>query len=144
MTNAQRQAKWREANRALFNMRRRNARKKNFPVTKAERSGALAGDAPKSGITLGGSGQNLPADTRVESGAKGEATAPVQPFTTKKVGEFRMLVLPKSTETVVTDSKPQVFRNDYGAQISERAWKILQEKKRRAKEGGYELDEYSQ
>ena len=68
------------------------------------------------------------------------------PFETKKVGEFRMLVLPERVEDEDTMPvvKPQIFRNDYGAVISERAWNQLQEKKRRAKEGGYVLDEYSQ
>jgi len=65
------------------------------------------------------------------------------PFETKKVGEFRMLVIP-SKEVEDEPVKPTIFRNDYGAVISERAWNQLQEKKRRAKEGGYVLDEYSQ
>jgi hypothetical protein len=63
-------------------------------------------------------------------------------FETKKVGEFRMLVLPETVEEEPV--KPQIFRNDNGAVISEWAWKMLQEKKRRAKEGGYEIDDYSQ
>ena len=64
------------------------------------------------------------------------------PFETKKVGEFRMLVLPEQPkdEPVVPVVKPKVFFNDHGAQISERVWNDLQEKKRKALESGYEFD----
>ena len=57
-----------------------------------------------------------------------------------------MLVLPEQPkdEPMTPVVKPQVFRNDYGAVISESAWKRLQKLKQEAKEGGYELDEYSQ
>jgi flagellar assembly factor FliW len=55
-----------------------------------------------------------------------------------------MLVLPEQDEATMPATKPLVFRNDYGAVISERAWNQLQEKKRKAKEGNYHLDEYSQ
>jgi hypothetical protein len=53
-------------------------------------------------------------------------------------------MLPESTKSVVVDSKPSIFRDDYGRVITERTWNILQEKKRKAEKGGYFLDDYSQ
>lgn len=46
----------------------------------------------------------------------------------------------------ITGDEPlaQIFRDDYGRVISERQWNTLQKMKAEAKEGGYELDEYSQ
>ncbi len=67
------------------------------------------------------------------------------PFTTKKVGEFRMIMIePEKAVETAEVARPLVFRNDYGAIITERQWNALQEKKEKAKKGGYVLDEWSQ
>ena len=102
-------------------------------------------------------GKNLDADSREGEALKPEENRSVTracshpetssvPFETKKVGEFRMLVLPEmpKEEATMPVVKPLIYRNDYGAVISESAWGRLQEKKRVAAENGYELDEYSQ
>ena len=67
------------------------------------------------------------------------------PFETKKVGEFRMLVLPEhpKDEPVVPVVKPLIFRDDNGRVISERAWNAFQKLKEKAK-GIYEIDDYIQ
>ena len=120
MSNAERQKRWLEKNRALHNFRRR---KKN----------------------LSGS------DVTARDGGKVDsvvATPSAQPFETKKVGEFRMLVMPTERvedEPTMPVVKPKIFTNDITGQIiSERAWNELQRRKRKAKEGGYEIDEHSQ
>jgi Ni/Co efflux regulator RcnB len=129
MTNAERQAKWLEKNRAVFNLRRRNARK----------------DQGKRVPRGDGSGES-----RVPNGGAAEAgdnPPTLNPFETKKVGEFRMLVLsPKEVENepVVLSVKPLVFRDDNGRVISERAWNTLQKLKEKAKENEYEIDDYIQ
>jgi len=156
MTNAERQRKWIAKNRALHNLRRRNKRK-NLPVP------VLAEPQVYDKIGKLKSGQDYPSQHCEGSSGEARESTPVVrgaaetskasdsrggqlPFETKKVGEFRMLVLPEQPkdEPVVPVVKPQVFRNDYGAVISESAWKRLQKLKQEAKEGGYELDEYSQ
>lgn len=64
---------------------------------------------------------------------------------TRKVGEFRMIEIESQepSETVEV-ARPVVFRNDYGAIITESQWERLQTIKDRAKNGGYVIDEYSQ
>ncbi len=149
LTPYEKQKRWREKHRALYNLQQRNRRKKNlglvieeptigatvpriemesqenFPVTKDESSGAIAGVAPKSGT-----------------------------FTTKKVGKFRMVVLPEEKPdtgvpvNVETRSEKDVvggiYRNDNGGVISKFAWEKLQKMKAHAKENNFEIDEYSQ
>jgi hypothetical protein len=122
LTNAERQKRWREKNRVIYNLRRRNARNK---------------------LVSGGSVVESASGSEAVT-AKRQDGPPLTQFTTKKVGEFRMLVLPESTELVKTDNKPLIFRDDSGRVITERAWNLLQKKKADAKEGGYEIDEYSQ
>jgi hypothetical protein len=70
---------------------------------------------------------------------------PVQ-FETKKVGEFRMLVLPEAPrdESTMPVGKPLIFRDDNGRPITERAWNALQKLKEKAKEGEYHVDDYIQ
>lgn len=60
------------------------------------------------------------------------------------IQQLRELVANVSKEPVVEPVKPAIFRDDYGRVITERQWNTLQERKRRAKEGGFEIDEYSQ
>lgn len=111
--------KWREKNRARYNLYQRNYRK---------------------GITAASSKAEEPHGPGRED--VGSTPTP-QTFTTKKVGELNMIVLPEE-KVEETPMKPVIFRNDQGVPIPEGAWKKLQELKRRAKEGGYTLDEYSQ
>jgi len=120
MTNTERQRRWLEKNRALHNLRRRNARS-NLLSADGDRTSKLA--------TLAADSDSYPEPTKL-------------PFETKKVGEFRMLVMPEThkEEATMPVVKPKVFLNDHGAVISERTWNILQEKKRIAKENGYEFD----
>src|ERR1041385_6093398 len=132
--NYARVKRWRDKHRGLLNMRRRKAyaRKKggDASLTNAHVTPAVSDtstDVPR--LVSNAAPTVQPAGAAVE---------------TKKVGELRMLVLPKPTESVETASKPQIFRDDYGRVISERQWKMLQDRKEKAKEGGYVLDDYSQ
>lgn len=118
LTNYQRQKRWRDKNRAIYNLRRRNARK-----------------------NLGG-GDALYASDHGRSEPEKEArTSP--PLS--KIEELRRLMETVSAapvEPVVV--KLTVYRDDYGRVITEHQWKALQDRKQRAKQGGYEIDEYSQ
>jgi hypothetical protein len=129
LTNYERVKRWREKNRVLYNLRRRNARK-NLPVP-------VLADAVSRFVTEESRGEARESTTAVDS--RGGQTLP---FETKKVGEFRMLVLPEEPveRPEMPVVKPKVFFNDHGAQISEKVWNQLQEKKRVAEEKGYEFD----
>ena len=129
MSGAERQRKWMEKNRAIHNLRRRNARKKLPTLGTA--------DGPSS-VEVGVARRD------VDDGPMTDTS--VAQFQTKKVGEFRMLVLPQKAKerSVVPVVKPQVFRNDHGAVISEEAFMELLRRKALAEKNGYELDEYSQ
>lgn len=155
-TNAQRQKRWRDKHRALFNLRRRNLRKKNLSggvesrhavqpsIGKEVNRGVHPATDQASGV-LTDEPIVRSESVGIRSGTdSGSSDPPAQPFETKKVGEFRMVMLPESTKSVVVDSKPSIFRDDYGRVITERTWNILQEKKRKAEKGGYFLDDYSQ
>ena len=141
LSGYEKQKRWRAKHRALYNLQQRNRRKR--------------GDAESTVCTGVPEREN---DRPTVPDAVGEIPTPATPspklpFETKKVGEFRMLVIPpkeaeeRTTMPVVASSealrgggKPKVFFNDHGAQISERVWNDLQEKKREALESGYEFD----
>lgn len=128
MSNAERQARWREKNRAIFNLRRRNARKKKgSDATCQSNSNQMTGE---------------PCTIRIGS----EAVPTVRSSGAATIEELRELVANVSKEPPVehAPSKPLIYRDDFGRVITERQWNILQEKKSRAKEAGYEIDAYSQ
>ena len=142
MTNAERQRKWIAKNRALHNLRRRNKRK-NLPVpvlaepdTDRVLRHEKGSEARESNKAITPLPMSHGCDEALDS--RGGQT----PFETKKVGEFRMLVIPEmpKEEPTMPVVKPKVFFNDHGAQISEKVWNTLQEKKRKALESGYEFD----
>ncbi len=119
-----------EKNRAAFNLRRRNARK---------------------GITASSSRvEERHGLGREDSGSTPETQTPSQPFKTKKVGEFSMLVLPEEEKPATDDSRTVkdvvggIYRNDHGGVISKFAWEKLQRLKEKAEKGGYQIDDYSQ
>jgi hypothetical protein len=128
---------WRAKNRVLWNLKQKEyrRRKKNLPVpvlAEPYQAGLVAG--------LGEARESTGADaSQTERDSRGGQTLP---FETKKVGEFRMLVLPEEPQErpVMPVVKPKVFFNDHGAVISEKVWNQLQEKKREALESGYEFD----
>ncbi len=129
LTNKERQRRWMEKNRAAFNLRRRNARRENSGLGKQESK--VQTDVPRIEMPL-----------------------PEIPFKTKKVGEFRMIVLPEekpSTEApvvedgrAVSDVARGIYRNDNGGVISKFAWEKLQRLKEHAKANNFEIDDYSQ
>lgn len=133
LTNYQRQKRWREKNRVIYNLRRRNARK--------NLSGGAKALAESGGIkTLAETETNSEFEPQQPSSIRDAA----QNSKDATLANLRELVAREHERVVDEPVKPTIFRNDYGASLSERAWNQLQEKKRRAKEGGYVLDEYSQ
>jgi hypothetical protein len=57
----------------------------------------------------------------------------------------KMIEEPSETppETPEVD-RPMVFRDEWGNRCSEKQWDVWQEKKRKATEKGFQIDEYSQ
>ncbi len=116
LSNKERQRRWMEKNRAVFNLRRRNARKKDFVLVVEEVEVEAV----------------MP---RIEMASKA-----------RTIEELRDVINAESRkppETTV-EAPPVVYRNDYGGVISKFAWEKLQRLKEKAKSGGYEMDEYSQ
>jgi hypothetical protein len=120
LTNYERQKKWRNKHRGIYNLRRRNSRKN------------LSGDASVIGRKA--------ADTPFTLCKGPVSSSSSQP---SKVDELRQLMAKASAEPS-TPVKPMIYRDDYGRTISERQWNALQALKGKAKAGGYEIDEYSQ
>lgn len=60
-----------------------------------------------------------------------------------KLASLRELMA-RASDAPADPVKPQVFRNDYGAVITEAQYNILQKKKANAKKGNYVIDDYSQ
>ncbi len=133
--NYERVKRWREKNRALSNLRQRqyrvNAKMKKLGL--AEKEPKVQTDIPRTEMPLP---ENPP------------------PFETKKVGEFRMIVLPE--EKPITDAPSStdtrsrsdiamgIWRNDQGGVISKFAWDKLQKLKEHAAKNNFEIDDYSQ
>jgi len=114
LTNYERQKRWRERNRVVYNLRRRNARK----GLKANPEYARASHEV-------------------------EIHGPEHPRTT--IEELRLLVKQEESRkpeerATMPVMKPKMFFNDHGAVISEKLWNELQERKRVAREKGYEFD----
>jgi len=112
LTNYERQKKWRDKNRAIFNLRRRNARKNG-------------GDT----VVQSDHGRSEP-----------EKKVPVSP--PLSVDELRQLMEKSSEEP--DQPVTRIYKDDYGRLITERQWNTLQTRKTKAKDGGYEIDEYTQ
>ncbi len=131
---SERVKRWREKNRALWNLRRRNMRKKEAGLGCREKESVV--------------GANV---VRVEASLK-----EIPGVRTRKVGEFRMIEIepqkasPVEEKPVIDDSRTVkdviggIYRNDNGGVISKFAWEKLQKLKEHAKENEFEIDEYSQ
>ncbi len=150
MSNAERQRRWLAKNRAAFNLRRRNARKSS---SLGEKEAAVESNRSRTEMARSEILGRESSDA-LSSNVDGGSNAPPPQFTTKKVGEFRMVVLPEEKPTtdapVSTDTRSRsdiamgIWRNDQGGVISKFAWDKLQKLKKEAKDGGYEIDQYSQ
>ncbi len=145
LTNSERQAKWRDKHRALFNLRRRQSRNLKSIARVEERLKQLK--ELRDGIE----------ESKVQTDVpRIEMPLPENPplFTTKKVGGLRMVVLPEekpSTETPSsTDTRSRsdiamgIWRNDQGGVISKFAYDKLQKLKEHAQKNNFEIDDYSQ
>jgi hypothetical protein len=121
--NYARVKRWREKHRGLANLRQREYRKK-------KKGGDVTPVPTKKITTTTGTFDTAPT-VRYSGSAQ---------FETKKVGEFWMLPEMPKDEPAMPAVKPKVFFNDHGAQISEKVWNDLQERKRIANEAGYEFD----
>jgi hypothetical protein len=107
--------RWRERNRALVNLRQRLYRTKKMGLGKPE------------------SREHVLEETDESLRARRST-----------IEELRKLVEKESEKPVEANVVPLVYRDDYGRVIGERQWKTLDEHKRRAKERGYVIDDYSQ
>ncbi len=175
LTNSERQKRWREKHRALFNLRRRQSRNVKSiarveerlkclkelrsgieePQRESNRSRIEMTRNEKLGVDTE-STESRPVESEQETTGKGEVelSRPPPLFTTKKVGEFRMVVLPEenphtnapsSTDTRSrSDIAMGIWRNDQGGVISKFAYDKLQKLKEHAKANNFEMDDYSQ
>jgi hypothetical protein len=116
LTAYERQKRWREKHRALYNLRRRQARKN------------LSG--------VEGRVRNL--DSVGESGCSGP---PAQLSTVEKL---RSLVATESAKPPIPDTPQRIYRDDYGKVVTEAQWRANEKRKADAKASGYEIDQYSQ
>ncbi len=131
---SERVKRWRDKNRALWNLRRRNIRKKEAGLGCREKEPVVEATV-----------------VRVEAAPK-----EIPGVRTRKVGEFRMIEIepkkasPEEEKPVVDDSRTVkdvvggIYRNDQGGVISKFAWEKLQKLKAHAKENEFVIDEYSQ
>ncbi|HSW91032.1 MAG TPA: hypothetical protein VLG09_00090 [Candidatus Saccharimonadales bacterium] len=131
---SERVKRWRDKNRALWNLRRRNARNKWVGLGCLEKESVVEATV-----------------ARVEAAPK-----EIPGVRTRKVGEFRMIEIEPQKASggeekpAVDDSRTVkdvvggIYRNDNGGVISKFAWEKLQRLKEHAKENNFEIDEYSQ
>lgn len=124
MNDYERVKKWREKNKAKYNLYQRNYRKglrMNSEYTKATHE-----------VEIHGPDENHPQVSKDETLAK-----------------LRDLIKQEEEKPTVEarvryDVVGGIYRNDSGGVISKFAWEKLQKLKEKAKDGGYILDEYSQ
>ncbi len=161
LSNYEKQKRWREKHRALYNLQQRNRRKKDsssvekeaavesnlsrtkmacseiFPVQVAEPfDGASAAHAIPEGRTAG---------SNPATGATKDETLAKLREMVKQEQEKPTTEIPVSAETrSVKDVVGGIYRNDNGGVISKFAWEKLQKMKAHAKENNFEIDEYSQ
>ncbi len=127
LTNAQRQKKWRDEHRALWNLRRRNLRKGSDLVEKE----------PEREATV----------PRIEMVSKEETLRGLRQAIEQESG-----IAPETSEDAPgsTDTRSRsdiamgIWRNDQGGVISKFAWDKLQRLKEHAKANNFVIDEYSQ
>ncbi len=122
LSGYEKQKRWREKNRALYNFQQRERRKKGGDVS-----------CPSS--------QSSNMNTDVTQMGR-NAVPTVRPAGTVK--ELRALMERASAEPDVPAVKPLTYRDDYGRVITEGQWERLQKRKEEAKTNGYDIDEYSQ
>lgn len=135
LSGYEKQKRWREKNRALYNLQQRNRRAKKGGDVKCDSVIATRTPAamPMGTASIAESSEAAP---KVQSSGAAK-------IETRKVGELRMIVIPKEVNEVEV-VKPLIYRDDYGRVITERQWDLLQRKKQAAREHGYVIDDYSQ
>lgn len=131
MSNAERQAKWMEKNRALHNFRRRKK-----PLSGGDKTGDVRWQAE--------SKSKDPCNPY-----RGETQAPPAqlPEITVSAGKFPKTITLSSPITSAVEASappPLVYRDDYNRVITKGQWEKLQGMKEKAKENNYEIDQYSQ
>lgn len=114
LTNYEKQKRWREKNRALYNLQQRNRR--------GRKMGSVS----------------------VEEESRERVSEETGDPRRRMINELREKIAAESAKPVEANVVQLVYRDDYGRVISERAYRALQKLKESAKNGGYELDEYSQ
>jgi hypothetical protein len=127
MTNAERQRKWVEKNRALFNLRRRNARK-NLSSGSSHDDDVSGSDG--SPVVSGPTQNHPPAQTSKDE-------------TLLKLRDLMKVEQEKPTVEVPAPTKV-VRRSETGMIISEEEYQRRLELEERAREKGFEIDKYAQ
>ncbi len=115
MSGAERQRKWIAKNRAIHNLRRRNARKKDSSLVGQEAATESTVPRTEATYTVVGKAETL--------------------------AKLRELV---ETPPETSEDAPTMVEEVRPAHISLRQWNETQRRKKAAKEGGYALDDYVQ
>jgi hypothetical protein len=144
LSNYEKQKRWREKNRALYNFQQRQRRKN---LSGAEKQGI---EEPAEG-GLGRKTEALEGELAKASLTSNESSVCPPPAQTSKdttLLKLRNLMRVEQEKPAVEVSVPVparfgTYRDDGGRPITEVAWRRLQELKERAK-GKYEIDDYSQ
>jgi hypothetical protein len=128
LSNNERQKRWIARNRALFNLRRRLARKEKANNGVVER--ALLDMQTERERRRGANPEEKIYD-------KKETLRVIREMVARDEDEDRL-------REVEVNDPVMTYRDDFGRVISEKQWKLLQEHKEKARLQGYELDEFSQ
>ncbi len=159
LSNKERQRRWMEKNRALHNLRRRNARKGS---SLGEKEAAVESNRSRTEMAR----NEISGSVSRAATCSGETTASTVPHVSNggdqqippprpSVAELREMMSkaskkpatepPASVDTrSAKDVIGGIYRNDNGGVISKFAWEKLQKMKAHAKENNFEIDEYSQ
>ncbi len=147
LTGAQRQKKWRESNRALWNLRRRNLRKNlDLGEKEPEREATVPSTEMTTEVQPMGDWNHVlePTPPRTPMESKDETLAQLREMV-KQEQEKPIAEVPESMDTRSrSDIAMGIWRNDQGGVISKFAYDKLQKLKKKAETGGYEIDDYSQ
>lgn len=121
LSNAERQKRWRERNRIIYNLRRRNARK-------------------------GGDATCRDKNTMTDTPRTSNAVPTVQTAGTATIDQLREMIKVEHEKPVVEASThvKMPHRSPTGMVMTDEQWEKREEEKRKARERGFEYDEYSQ
>lgn len=135
LTNYEKQKRWRDKNRAAYNLQQRQ-RRKNL-------SGGEKSSAESVGIkTL----VETETDLKFESSRPSSIRDAAQNSRKSKIKELEALIKLEQEKPRVEPptSVNRVYRSETGMVITKKQWEAREQKKNKARSEGFEIDEYAQ